>query len=280
MDVADEKRQYRDEENAGGRMSLDWANIKSITVPEGAVAKITNAAGTIIWEEWKGYPYEKVSYKWEKYNAKVTYSENIGSTNVWDETSGSGTVYCGTSVTCDSRGVTINNARTTDAQTYLFSSYTSYPYSSWVGSGTVYYFPGSNRTAYRVTASESKSRGSYIGVVTSAERSTYPNNDIQNGYWYVYDSELTETVYSDYNLNQGVQSTLTISSNPTGYTSVWVDANGMIHGNGTAYSARWRTYYRQYQSTYPYIYYNSAWYVIMSANSTTAAVKPLTTKIE
>lgn len=244
------------------------------------MAKITNAAGTIIWEEWKGYPYEKVSYKWEKYNVKVTYSENIGSTNVWDETSGTGTVYCGTSVTCDSRGVTINNARTTDAQTYLFSDYRSYPYSSWAGSGTVYYFPGSNRTAYRVTVSESKSRGSYIGVVTSAERSTYPNNDIQNGYWYVYDSELTETVYSDYNLNQGVQSTLTISSNPTGYTSVWVDANGMIHGNGTAFSARWRTYYRQYQSTYPYIYYNSMWYVIVSASSAAAVVKPLTTKIE
>ena len=91
-----------------------------------------------------------------------------------------------------------------------------------------------------------------------------------------------ETVYSPYKLNESNQSVLNLSSSdaPFGYPSVWVDESGTIHGNGTAYTNIWKSYFRIYKSDDPYIYYKTKWYRIVSASRYTAAVVKLSTLIE
>jgi hypothetical protein len=48
MDIHVEKRFYGNED--GGAEMMDFSTVNSITIPEGAVKKITNSSGVVLWE--------------------------------------------------------------------------------------------------------------------------------------------------------------------------------------------------------------------------------------
>lgn len=260
----------------------DFTGVKAITTPWGALTKITNAAGAVIWEKQVLHEYQKLTgYVWKKYNLNSTITE--GSSYTIDNLGEIGYIYKDITIISGSiYGQTSYQDGKTGRHEYVNGLWREYPYfdgnPSYYGNAPDgWYKATSSTSANAITLSQSK--GSYIGEVTATSRSQYPDNGASGNYWYVYDRAEYTTVTSEYKLNEGAQTTLSgmSSQRPSGYPSVWVDTNGNITGNGTAYTNTWRSYYSTYKSSYPYIYYNSKWYRIVSATSTSATVVPLTT---
>lgn len=237
-----------------------------------------------------GYSYQKLNgYVWKKYKLNSTHTLNEESTVGFNL----GTFTAWKSMYIDSNGIIqLENQYGSDyvAMNLYFENdiWKDYPYlygHVWDSTDRTYRVDSANGTNVDnmdiklLTVSSTYSRGSYIGEVTATSRSQYPDNSYSGSYWYVYDRISYTTVESEYKLNEGTQTTLSgmSSQRPSGYPSVWVDENGNITGNGTAYTNTWRYNYSTYKSSYPYIYYNSKWYRIVSATSTSATVVPLTT---
>lgn len=260
----------------------DFTGVKAITTPWGALTKITNAAGAVIWQKQVLYEYQKLTgYVWKKYNINSTITE--GSSYTMDNVGEIGYIY--KDITIISGSIYGQNSYQdvkTGRYEYINDLWREYPYfdgnPSYYGSAPDgWYKATSSTSANIITLSQSK--GSYIGEVTATSRSEYPDNNYSGSYWYVYDRISYTTVTSEYKLNEGTQTTLSGMSTqrPSGYPSVWVGTDGSINGNGSAYTNTWRYNYSTYKSSYPYIYYNSKWYRIVSATSTSATVVPLTT---
>lgn len=258
---------------------------KAYKIKKGYIGDENNKARLIYMS---GYEYDRHVYVWKKYKLNSTHALKEG------------TPFESNMGTIDSayKSIKLNSYGYIEGvdgieQDFSFPDnlpdFDTYPYIQ----GTLVY--GESYSWYRYDAlggdwgnvqqwtplyvETSYSRGSYIGEVTATSRNEYPDNNYSGSYWYVYDRINYTTVKSEYKLNEGTQTTLSgmSSQRPSGYPSVWVDTNGTINGNGSAYTNTWRNYYRTYQSTYPYIYYNSKWYRIVSATSTSATVVPLTT---
>lgn len=43
-------------------MSIDFSQVKTITIPEGSVTKITDSAGNILWADDTKYPYRQLEW--------------------------------------------------------------------------------------------------------------------------------------------------------------------------------------------------------------------------
>lgn len=265
----------------------DFTGVKAITTPWGALTKITNAAGAVIWEKQVLYEYEKLNgYVWKKYKLNSTYTLKEGT----EFESNMGTIdgaYKSVQVNSYGSIEGVNGAEGDFSWPSNLPDFDTYPYihgSLTYGEGYEWYRHNNANSSwldswFPLYVESSNSRGTYIGEVTATSRDEYPDNSYSGSYWYVYDRISYTTVKSEYKLNEGAQTTLSgmSSQRPSGYPSVWVDENGNITGNGTAYTNTWRSYYSTYKSSYPYIYYNSKWYRIVSATSTSATVVPLTT---
>ena len=57
-------------------MAIDFSQVKTITIPEGSVTKITDSTGNILWADDTKYPYRQL--KWINFTGNQ--SCNIGST--------------------------------------------------------------------------------------------------------------------------------------------------------------------------------------------------------
>lgn len=243
-----------------------------------------------------GYSYQKfVAYVWKKYKLNTSKSIEDDEWKSYSPPFGSYEITAYQNVKLDSYGDITGDGNsitvTYDEYVGKYSSsggqWEKYPYldlrdlaaCGYFMRITEYYNIGDHVNGYPQVVETTNSRGSYIGEVTATSRDEYPDNNYSGSYWYVYDREEYTTVTSEYKLNEGAQTTLSgmSSQRPSGYPSVWVDENGNITGNGTAYTNTWRSYYSTYKSSYPYIYYNSKWYRIVSVTSTSATVVPLTT---
>lgn len=272
-----------------GTELYDFTGVKAISSPWGALTKITNAAGTVIWQKQALHEYQKLTgYVWKKYKLNSTHTLKEGTQ--FDSNMGTlDGAY--KSVQVNSNGIIegVNGVEGDFAWPNNLPDFNTYPYvhgSITYGEGYEWFHYIGNSGGWGeveqwipLYVESSYSRGSYIGEVTATSRDEYPDNSYSGSYWYVYDRISYTTVKSEYKLNEGTQTTLSgmSSQRPSGYPSVWVDENGNITGNGTAYTNTWRSYYSTYKSSYPYIYYNSKWYRIVSATSTSATVVPLTT---
>ena len=43
-------------------MPIDFSQVKTITIPEGSVTKITDSAGNILWADDTKYPYRQLEW--------------------------------------------------------------------------------------------------------------------------------------------------------------------------------------------------------------------------
>ena len=43
-------------------MPIDFSQVKTITIPEGSVNKITDSAGTVLWANETAFPYRRLEY--------------------------------------------------------------------------------------------------------------------------------------------------------------------------------------------------------------------------
>ena len=277
MDVHTRKRKYGNK-NGGAEMSIAFKTVKAITIPEGSVKKITNSAGVVLWQKQKLYSYQKfVAYEWKKYNTKNEYYAASVREGDYFSVDDSEIVEEARGVTADPNTGEISCTSLT-RMTFATFKETGYT-SGFKYNGEWCWYDSMYTCCYKISVKQQKAKDSYIGEVTATSRSAYPDNNYSGSYWYVYNGINYTTVTSEYKLNEGAQTTLSgmSSQRPSGYPSVWVDTNGTIKGNGSAYTNTWRSYYRTYQSTYPYIYHNSKWYRIVSATSSAATVVPLTT---
>lgn len=269
-----------------GTNLYDFTGIKAISTPWGTLSKITSSAGAVIWQKQVLYSYSKLDgYVWKKYRLDATYELKEGS----EASSNMGTIYNAyKNVGVDSNGKIYGIDGGNGDYTFPngLPDFDEYPYINaslvWIDNYEWLRYNGESGYTYSwipLYVEGDKSRGSYIGEVTDTSHSAYPDNGDSGSYWYVYDRASYTTVKSEYKLNEGAQTTLSslTSQYPDGYPSVWVDTSGTIHGNGDAYSYRWSSYYSTYKSSYPYIYYGSKWYKIVSATRTSATVIPLTT---
>lgn len=177
-------------------MSIDFASVRAITIPEGAVKMITAPDGTVLW---------KLGYTWKKYNvvSETKYVESR--TSVSQERIGAGgsaRLSCATaySINSNTGEYTLVSPTTQTAREYS-SSYSTYPYvlatsdASNAHPGSMYYansvivsIRGTLITGYRYDATQQTtySRGTYIEDVTATDANAYPDNGKHtDGYWYV-----------------------------------------------------------------------------------------------
>ena len=43
-------------------MAIDFSQVKTITIPEGSVTKITDSTGAVIWANEVAFPYRRLEY--------------------------------------------------------------------------------------------------------------------------------------------------------------------------------------------------------------------------
>ena len=43
-------------------MAIDFSQVKTITIPEGSVTKITDSTGNILWDKEIAFPYRRLEY--------------------------------------------------------------------------------------------------------------------------------------------------------------------------------------------------------------------------
>lgn len=247
---------------------------KAYKIKKGYIGDENNKARLIYMN---GYEYDRDMYVWKKYNTKNEYHAS----NARD---GDPFSVGDSEIVEEARGLTANpntgEISCTSLTRMTFAAFKEAGYTiNFKYNGEWCWYDLMYNSCYKISVKQQKAKDSYIGEVTATSRSEYPDNGASGNYWYVYDRAEYTTVTSEYKLNEGTQTTLSGmgTQRPSGYPSVWVDTNGTINGNGSAYTNTWRSYYRTYQSSYPYIYYNSKWYRIVSATSTSATVVPLTT---
>lgn len=176
------------------------------------------------WKKYSAiYNDPTTIYTWGKYNYSTTYNTNTGSSQ-------SANVY-GFDYSLSGQGIA--NSYTVSGANFILNDITSnvYAFSSRLSTGcyiarfsnyfggvnavTRYYASSPASTIYHVTSanfssstsgkityqiltrSSSNVRDDFIENVTSSANDTYPNNGIQNGYWYMYiGSETSEGYYS------------------------------------------------------------------------------------
>lgn len=275
-------------------MSIAFKTVKTITIPEGSVKKITNSAGVVIWQKQKLYSYQKfVAYEWGKYSTQTVgkYVEDRGTTNVISQleteiaNSRSKNFNCDSAIDDDDL-THIIQPPDPDKGKFSFGGYVytwaeycdssvwnTYPYgyTDDYMNNRILYYVANRSTAYVVgtkIGGTQTARNEHISDVTSANRSAYPDDGLSGDYWYIYKQKNFTTVTSEYKLSEGAQTTLTMnsSSKPKGYASIWVDTDGSINGNEAVFERNWRdrssditgSYvhnYNLYKSRFPYIYY-------------------------
>ena len=72
-------------------MSIDFADVKKIVIPEGEVKKIADASGNILWSG--------VSNVWKKYNAVSSYALDISSSISYPGSGEPDDIYTGYTIT-------------------------------------------------------------------------------------------------------------------------------------------------------------------------------------
>lgn len=173
-------------------MNIDFTGVKSITIPEGSVKKITRKSdGAVLWE--------KVEYKWQKYNVNsvTTYSLAFETTTTGGLAFEPGKTYTmGSSYTFDSTtGAAALSGTSSVRGSALPNYFEYYPYYMYDGElyKLVSYTTQNNYGMHIfaqevgvVTSTTETSQGSYIEDVTSSDEAAYPENGIHtDGYWYV-----------------------------------------------------------------------------------------------
>lgn len=168
-------------------MSIDFADVKKIVIPEGEVKQIADASGNILWSA--------VSNIWQKYNAIPSYSLRTNS-----------------SISCPSKepdevytGYTIKSPTTyTKTGKKTWRSYDNFTLNdAIVVLGDIDYFGYVNKiysydqiedvetdewdiNAHKIIGiNTTYSQGEYIEDVESDNENAYPTNGYQDGYWYV-----------------------------------------------------------------------------------------------
>ena len=180
-------------------MSFDFASVRSLTIPEGAVTMITAADGTVLW---------KLGYTWKKYNTVSQTKYVEVQTSVRQESTGAkSTFYCSYDYTFDSATgkYTLNDPKRTSTSQYgntrYSTNYVGYP--CFIPDGTTtsskmykvtsvtYSMQGffAIGTRYESTLQTTYSRGTYISDITSTDENAYPADGVHtDGYWYIKQS--------------------------------------------------------------------------------------------
>lgn len=173
---------------------INFDNVKGITIPVGAsnkaVTKITNSAGTIVWQK---------PYTWKKYESVYRYSLRwiSGYDKNFHSYDDYLTAYSNCSINSSTGDISVSGT-SVDKQAvdfYINKRYEDYPYVDW-GSGEIWKITGvdwSPETDTRTTiqyslgsASGAYARGTYIEDVIGSASNTYPvNGRHTDGYWYV-----------------------------------------------------------------------------------------------
>ena len=168
-------------------MSVDFADVKKIVIPEGEVKQIANAAGVILWSG--------VSNVWEKYNAIPSYSLKTNSSISCPQREPD-EVYTGYTITSPTTytktgkktwkaydNFTLNDAIVVlDNIDYLGYVNKIYSYDQIEDVETDEW----DINAYKIVGiNTTYSQGEYIEDVESDNDNAYPANGYQDGYWYV-----------------------------------------------------------------------------------------------
>lgn len=168
-------------------MSIDFASVRAITIPEGAVKMITTSDGTVLWTE---------PYVWKKYTVenKREYTESLGSMSnfaslqpyqsitahsgyTFDKTTGTYT-FTGTST------VMVNKYYMQyQQQPYVTINSKNYKVTNTIPSSTTLQLYGNLMGS---TLRMVEGQGTYIEDVTATDADAYPDNGKHtDGYWYI-----------------------------------------------------------------------------------------------
>ena len=198
-------------------MAYDFSNIKTIVRNGTELSKITNSAGTVIWQKlyvWKRYnvittkePYESYVSGNTTFTVRSSISGNLYSSMSFNTSTGmytlsnpSGTVVGGgleTPLDAFQLAYVLSNSGTSGGFVWCDQFYNEgYKYFAdnyssedsiicMINSEPTY----SNKwpiTIYKTRGgTSSSSQGSYIDLVTSTNPNAYPTNGIYGSYWYV-----------------------------------------------------------------------------------------------
>ena len=173
---------------------VDFADVKKIVIPEGAVKKIADASGNILWSG--------VSNVWKKYNAVSSYALDISSSISYPGSGEPDDIYTGYTITSPTtytktgkktwkynENFTYENAIISLNEIDYFGSVRHvYEYDSQADEETEYW----DIVAHKILGVKTTySQGTYIEDVESDNENAYPTNGYQDGYWYVKVSENT-----------------------------------------------------------------------------------------
>lgn len=189
-------------------MAYDFNNIKTIVRNGTELSKITNSAGTIIWQKlyiWKRYSINTtVSSTYTEYNSlesisrsgNVPYDTSDGylyKTKSFNSNTGTFTLSSKISATIGSRPLVYWINKQSDLSTVQY--YTNQGYRYFYGNNNdCYYIRGTSLsditcpftlTRYYGAKKTTYSQGSYIDLVTSTNSNAYPTDGISGDYWYV-----------------------------------------------------------------------------------------------
>lgn len=189
-------------------MAYDFSNIKTIVRNGTELSKITNSAGTVIWQKlyvWKRYSVNTTtSSTYTEYNSiesinrygNVPYDTSDGclyKTKSFNSNTGTFTLSSRTSDTIGSRPLVYWINQQDSLSTVQI--YTSQGYRYFYGDNNdCYYIRGTSLsditcpftlTRYYGAKQTNNSQGSYIDLVTSTNSDAYPTNGISGNYWYV-----------------------------------------------------------------------------------------------
>lgn len=189
-------------------MAYDFSNIKTIVKNGTELSKITNSAGSIIWQKL---------YVWKRYNIQTTTSSTYTQYSSSKSVSSSGDVPYKTSDGKLYKTKSFNNSTGTfTLSSYAAATIGSRPLVYWINQQSdldvvqyytnqgYRYFYGNNNDCYYIRGTSlsyitcpftltryygakqtTNSQGSYIDLVTSTNSNAYPTNGISGNYWYV-----------------------------------------------------------------------------------------------
>lgn len=175
-------------------MSIDFADVKKIVIPEGEVKQIADASGKILWSG--------VSNVWKKYNAVSSYALDISSSISYPGSYEPDDIHTGYEITSPTTytktgkktwklydNFTYENAIIgLDYIDYFGKVSHVYEYDSQADEETEYW----DIVAHKILGVKTTySQGTYIEDVESDNENAYPTNGYQDGYWYVKVSENT-----------------------------------------------------------------------------------------
>lgn len=189
-------------------MAYDFSNIKTIIRNGTELSKITNSAGTVIWQKlyvWKRYNIQTTtSSTYTEYSSSksinssgnVPYKTSDGKlykTKTFNNSTGAFTLSSSAAATIGSKPLVYWINQQSDLNTVQY--YTNQGYRYFYGNNNdCYYIRGTSLsnitcpftlTRYYGAKQTTNSQGSYIDLVTSTNPDAYPTNGISGSYWYV-----------------------------------------------------------------------------------------------